>query len=118
MRKIKDRIHERIKLEPKYENQPELMKKSKESFNILIPLLENDINLKLVEDYMREIKDKYYIIGLPQPNSYDCIETNIKDYIISSCFIKKLSLKSAELDSLDKKLKFYKYFPFYFIFIC
>lgn len=71
--------------------------------------------MKLVEDYINEAKDTCYFIGLSQPNSYNCIETNIKDYVISSCFIKELSSKSAELDSLDKKLKFYKYF-FYFIY--
>lgn len=88
------------------------MKTSKECLDIIFPILVNDINLKLVEDYIKEVKDKYYFIGLSQPELYNPIESNIKDYVISSCFIRELSSKSPQPDSLDKKLKFYKYFFF------
>lgn len=54
MRNIKESINEKISVKPKYENKPELLKKSLESFNNLIPLLLNDINKQLIEKYMEE----------------------------------------------------------------
>lgn len=54
MRNIKESIRKKISLEAKYDNKPELLKKSNESFELLIPLLINDINGQLIKNYKEE----------------------------------------------------------------